>query len=166
MLLQLRALFGVNTRAEIIQLLLVNESMAIQEIADQSFYSWHAIQSTLQDMDGSGMLIHGGAKRNRKYSLIRENWAPLFGLPTGAIRWIDHARHFGIFVGLWEKCSDSSMISASPTLQATVMRKWVVETAREVFDMAGYSALVHRVEHAKTESVIDVLWDELTSYPR
>ena len=161
-LLQFRSLFGVNTRAEIMLLLLAHESQSIQEIADKTFYSWHAVQSILQDMAGSGLLIHGGAKRSRRYSLVRESWQPILLFPIESLRWQEWGRYFGIAARLWEMLSDESVQKASATVQAVRTRNWVTEGMRDDFDKAGLITLVHHVELAPAEDVVNVLWHGLS----
>lgn len=69
MLLQLRGIFGVNSRSEAMLIFLTQDICKIQDVADASGFSWRSIQDVLFEMNRSSLIESTGAKRGRYYYL-------------------------------------------------------------------------------------------------
>lgn len=113
--LQLRAFFGVCSRAEIMLTLIMNNSASISEIATSSYYSWKSIQDAIFEMALSGLVTHPLAKRERRYSLAAESWRSLFLIaskkPFESINW---CKFFSAIEILWKKLDDKKFSSLPP----------------------------------------------------
>lgn len=105
--LQLRAFFGVCSRAEVMLNLILNNRASINDIAGNSYFSWRSIQETLFEMSFSGMVSHPPAKRERRYNLVSEAWGELFLSKTAnspaTFNW---SKFFSAMEILWQKLSD------------------------------------------------------------
>ena len=74
LLLQLRSLFGVTARSEVMLHLLLHDKSTAAEITDQSYYSGKSIKDALFEMRHSGLLTYPDARRSRWYRLESEPW--------------------------------------------------------------------------------------------
>lgn len=113
--LQLRAFFGVCSRAEIMLTLLMNNCASISQIAATSYYSWKSIQDALFEMALSGLVTHPPAKKERRYSLVAGNWASIFlSRPTRPAETINWCKLFSAIEILWKKLDDKKFSSLPP----------------------------------------------------
>jgi len=89
----LRALFGVNARAEIMAWLLTHESGHPAAIAKETGYFSKSIQVTLNEMEQSGHVRSERDGREKKFRLHRQNWSFLIAWPESRDfpRWINWA---------------------------------------------------------------------------
>lgn len=69
LLLQLRAFFGVNARAETMLCLLASQNCRIQDVADISGFSWRSVQDTLFELGHSSVVSFTPSKKSRVYYL-------------------------------------------------------------------------------------------------
>jgi hypothetical protein len=74
LLLQLRSLFGVTARSEVMLHLLLHDKSTAAEITDQTYYSGKSIKDALFEMRHSGLLTYPDARRSRWYRLDSEPW--------------------------------------------------------------------------------------------
>ena len=126
--LQLRAFFGVCSRAEIMLALIMNNRASISQIATTSFYSWKSIQDALFEMALSGLVTHPLAKKERRYSLVEGNWANLFlNRPPGPVEPINWCKLFSAIEILWKKLDDKKF-SSLPSQTMRIELASVVET--------------------------------------
>jgi len=80
LMLRLRGLFGVNSRVEIMLLLLSNDFCKIQDLAKRSGYSWRSVQDILFEMTFGDIVQATASKKNRVYSLPNKNhWLKALG---------------------------------------------------------------------------------------
>lgn len=87
----LRALFGVNARAEIIAWLLTHESGHPAAIARDTGYFSKSIQHTLNEMEGSGHIRSRRDGREKIFWLKPGDWNFLitWSVPSGFPHWVD-----------------------------------------------------------------------------
>lgn len=112
--LQLRAFFGVCSRAEIMLAFFINNQASISDIAASSYYSWKSIQEALFEMSHSGIVSHPASKRERRYYLASENWTKLFiGKKTDYPEKFNWCKFFSAMEILWQKVSNSAFGSLS-----------------------------------------------------
>lgn len=74
LLLQLRSIFGVTARSEVMLYLLLHDKSTAAEITDQTYYSGKSIKDALFEMRHSGLLTYPDARRSRWYRLDSEPW--------------------------------------------------------------------------------------------
>ncbi|MFZ5950386.1 MAG: hypothetical protein ACOYXC_06755 [Candidatus Rifleibacteriota bacterium] len=126
--LQLRAFFGVGSRAEIMLALLLKNSASISEIASNSYYSWKSIQDALFEMSISGLVTHPPAKKERRYSLANENWAGIFlSQPENVTETTNWCKFFSAIEILWKKLDDKK-ISNLPVQTMEIELADIVQT--------------------------------------
>ena len=125
--LQLRALFGINVRCEIVLYLLTHEAAHPSQIAREAYYFERAVQGTLVDMNQSGVVglrIHG---REKHYWLKPEHWAALLNRPPVFPRWVTWPPLFSALERIWLKVIDPGLEALDPLLQSSEMRQLMAE---------------------------------------
>lgn len=143
LLLQLRALFGVNSRAETLLYLIVNGEATISEIADQGYYSWRSIQEVLFELGRSGILSFPAVKKGRVYYLQSSPWEELL-LKNGKKpeQWICWPPLFRALEMIWMKMTDPNFMNSSPLEQAAEFRHMAGEGLNEKIEKAGFGSLL------------------------
>ncbi len=101
LLIKLRALFGMQARAEVMAYLLAKDSGYAGEMADQLVYFPRTIQTTLNDLERSGHLESRHEGHEKRFWLRHDDWRFLLkGVDTadrgssGFPRWIDWRSFF------------------------------------------------------------------------
>jgi hypothetical protein len=122
LLWKLRALFGVQARAEILLWLLTHESGHAADIARGTFYFPRTVDETLKELAASGMVKSGRAGREKRYWLKPSEWSFLqtWNRPDGFPRWIDWARFFTLQERIGVVLSNREL---SPMLQSSELRR-------------------------------------------
>jgi hypothetical protein len=122
LLWKLRALFGVQARAEILLWLLTHESGHAADIARGTFYFPRTVDETLKELAASGMVKSARAGREKRYWLKPGEWSFLqtWNRPDGFPRWIDWARFFTVQERIGAVLSNREL---SPMLQASELRR-------------------------------------------
>ena len=143
LLLQMRALIGVSARCEVLMYLLTHDAAAIQEIADQTYYSWRSVQDTLFEMGHSGLLNFPDAKKGRTYRLQEEPWLKLLlKNPESKIDWLCWPPLFRVLELVWQKLNDSAFAGLSPLAQASELRLLMTENIASKLEQAGFGSMV------------------------
>ena len=125
--LQLRALFGINVRCEIVLYLLTHEAAHPSQIAREAYYFERAVQGTLVDMNQSGVVglrIHG---REKHYWLKPEHWAALLNRPPVFPEWVTWPPLFSALERIWLKVNDPGLEALDPLLQSSELRRLMAE---------------------------------------
>ncbi len=86
--LQLRAIFGVGARSDIITYLLLNERSYSRELAQELYYSQKAIHEVMRELELSTMLYSVKQKRERIFRLSAD-WNAFLGRGTEKQSWIN-----------------------------------------------------------------------------
>jgi hypothetical protein len=122
LLWKLRALFGVQARAEILLWLLTHESGHAADIARGTFYFPRTVDETLKELATSGMVKSARAGREKRCWLKPSEWSFLqtWNRPDGFPRWIDWARFFTMQERISVVLSNHDL---SPMLQASELRR-------------------------------------------
>jgi hypothetical protein len=102
--LRLRALFGVNARADILAYLLTNASGHAREIARRTGYAQRTIQDALSDMEHSGYVNATVRGKTRTMRVIRPLRDTL--LESGAPLWKPWPEILECLETLWWKVED------------------------------------------------------------
>lgn len=129
LLFKLRALFGLQARAEVMAWLLTFESGHPGEMAERLAYFPRTIQTTLNDMERSGHVLARRDGREKQFWLRREEWRFLITWPPAAgqggpefPRWMDWAARFAALEAVWQFLTRPELNEAAPAVQAIELR--------------------------------------------
>lgn len=137
--LQLRALFGVNARSEILQYLLTHEAAHPADIARQTYYFKKTIQDALVDMHRSGVVEIRTFGREKHYWIKPEPWAVLLNraaeekMPS----WITWPAVFAVLERVWLRLQEPSVHAADALMVSTELRQLLSEI-RPAVEKAGF----------------------------
>ncbi len=127
LLLKLRALFGRQSRAEVMAWLLAHEAGHPAEIARQTGYFRRSIQITLNELERSGHVRSLRKGREKHFSLRHDEWRFLATWKISQERafpsWVPWAGIFRLLEQLNTLLNDERLIAASPELQAIEWRR-------------------------------------------
>ena len=139
----LRALFGVNARAEIMAWLLTHESGHPATIAMDTGYFSKSIQVTLNEMEQSGHVRSERDGREKKFRLHRPNWSFLIAWPEsrGFPRWINWPPVFYFAFRTLDLLGKAETPGASENLRAIQQRGFLDEIAPALRDSGLRSAM-------------------------
>jgi hypothetical protein len=135
--LQLRALFGINVRCEIVLYLLTHEAAHPSQIAREAYYFERAVQGTLVDMSQSGIVQLRSSGREKHYWLLQKHWAALLNRPEQFPQWITWPPLFSALERIWLKLNDPRLEALDPLLQSSELRQLMVEV-RPAFERARF----------------------------
>jgi hypothetical protein len=135
--LQLRALFGINVRCEIISYLLTHEAAHPSQIARDAYYFVRAVQNTLVEMSRSGIVHLRSAGREKHYWLKTEQWAALLNRNEQFPKWVTWPPLFGALERISLRLSDPKLITSDPLLQSSEVRQLMIEVRPQI-ERAGF----------------------------
>jgi hypothetical protein len=129
LLFKLRALFGLQARAEVMAYLLAFESGHPREMAERLAYFPRTLQTALNDMARSGHVMTRRGAHEKKFWLRREEWRFLATWPPRDgnaapefPRWVDWAPFFGALEAVWQYLDRPWLHDATPGVQAIELR--------------------------------------------
>jgi hypothetical protein len=129
LLFKLRALFGLQARAEVMAYLLTFESGHPGEMAGRLAYFRRTLQTTLNDMERSGHVLTRREGREKRFWLRREEWRFLITWPADGTEsraefpvWVDWAARFAAMETVWQFLSNPAVNAAAPAVQAIELR--------------------------------------------
>jgi hypothetical protein len=135
--LQLRSLFGINVRCEIVLYLLTHEAAHPSQIAREAYYFERAVQGTLVDMSQSGVVGLRSHGREKHYWLKQEHWAALLNRPQVLPQWVTWPPLFSALERIWLKINDPGLVALDPLLQSSELRQLMAEV-RPAIERARY----------------------------
>lgn len=128
LLLQLRALLGINVRCEIVLYLLTHEASHPSQIARDTGYFERTAQSALADMSRSGVIQVRTTNREKHYWLQPDAWWQLLhrsGQPPP--KWVTWPPLFRALEQIWLRLNDPELHTLDSMLQASEVRKLMLE---------------------------------------
>ncbi len=139
--LQLRALVGVNARAEIIQYLLTHDAAHPAEIARQAYYFKKTVQDALVDMHRSGVVEVRSIGREKHYWLKPEPWARLLSRDDAERmpEWISWPSVFIALERIWLTLLDPTLAGLDANVLSVELRALLAEI-RPAIERAGLPA--------------------------
>ncbi len=161
LVLQLRALLGVNARAEIIQYLLTHEAGHPAEIARQSYYFKKTVQDALVDMHRSAVVEVRTSGREKHYWLKPDPWARLLHRDdeNKMPEWVSWPAVFIALERIWLKLLDPTRDELDPRVLAVELRKLLADI-RPAVERAGYPVnTLSRLQYTGEEFVTEFLRD-------
>jgi hypothetical protein len=147
-LFRLRALFGINARAEIFAYLLTHESGHPRRIARDTFYSQKTIQDILIDLINSGLVFIRPRGKEKHYWIKTKEWFNFFAINAGIpaktnfgvsildesdtirlseeffqpVQWITWPLLLSAFEQIWLRLSNKALLNSTPLLQSSQLR--------------------------------------------
>ncbi len=137
LLLQLRALFGINVRCEIVLYLLTHEAAHPSRIARDAYFFARAVQNTLVEMSRSGIVHLRSSGREKHYWLKAEHWAVLLNRDEQFPKWVTWPPLFSALERIWLKLNDPKVLTLDPLLQSSEVRQLMTEV-RPSIERAGF----------------------------
>jgi hypothetical protein len=124
LVLQLRALFGISVRCEIVIYLLTHDAAHPSQIARDACYFERAVQGTLVDMSRSGVIQVRAASREKHYWLKQEQWMQLLNRnEQSAPKWVTWPPLFSALEQIWLRLNDPKLHNLESLLQASEVRQ-------------------------------------------
>ncbi len=136
LILRLRALLGVNARAEIIAYLLLNEQGSPGSLARDAYYFPLTISKAMTEMRDSGFLASRVNGRRRDHRLVPEAWRDLF-VGQEHLRWIVWPRILRAIEVLWFFLRDDSLVAKEPLTQASALRRVLLKSVVDRAETSG-----------------------------
>ena len=142
LLFALRALFGVNARAEIMAWLLTHDSGHPAAIARSTGYFSKSIQQTLNEMEESGQVLSVRHGREKHFRVRSKDWhfllPPAADGQTSFPRWIDWMPLFAAITRFSETLAMPGIDEKSENFQAIKLRE-ALDEAMPALVRAGVS---------------------------
>lgn len=134
----LRALFGVNSRAEIIAWLLTHESGHPAAIARDTGYFSKSVQHTLNEMEDSGHIRSRRQGREKIFWIKPGDWDFLitWEQPTGFPRWVDWMPVFSAIATFIDALGQPGLDDAPEQVQSIQLRQ-ALDAAMPALSRAG-----------------------------
>ncbi len=162
LVLQLRALIGVNSRCETLLYLLTHESAHPSEISREAYYFERAVQTTLVDMSQSG-IVHlrvDLSKREKRYWIKPDPWWALLNRIEPYPRWVTWPPLFRALERIWLKLEEPGLLSLDPPMQSSVLRQLMVEV-RPAIERAGFAAALSDDRQHLAEAYLPVFLSDI-----
>ena len=119
----LRALFGVNARADILAYLLTHQDGHPPEMAGQTGYFPKTIQMSLGEMACSGKIHSVSKGREKHYRVDAAEWPLLRPQDGSGPVWVAWPQFFAAMTCIWKLAQNPQLAKASPALQAAEWQK-------------------------------------------
>ncbi len=161
LLLQLRALFGINVRCEIVLYLLTHEAAHPSRIARETYYFGRAVQNTLVEMSRSGIVQLRSLGREKHYWLKTEHWAALLNRDEQFPKWIIWPPLFSALERIWLKVNDPKLMTLNPLLQSSEVRQLMIEV-RPLIERAGFDKALSDDRQYLGEEYLPVFLSDIT----
>ncbi len=161
LLLQLRALFGINVRCEIVLYLLTHEAAHPSRIARDTYYFDRAVQNTLVDMSCSGIIQLRSLGREKHYWLKAEHWTALLNRDEHLPKWITWPPLFSALERIWLKVNDPMLMMLDPLLQSSEVRQLMIEV-RPLIERAGFDKALSDDRQYLGEQYLPVFLSDIT----
>jgi hypothetical protein len=160
LILQLRALFGISARSEILAYLLTHESAHPSEIARDAYYFVRAAQNALVELNRSGVVQLRSSGRTKRYWVKAENWTLLLNRSEQLPNWVTWAPFFSALERIWIKLSDPILAKLDPLLQSSEVRQLMVEI-RPLITRAGFDKSLSDDRHYPGEEYLPVFISDI-----
>jgi len=159
--LQLRALVGVNSRAEVVLYLLTHEAAHPSEIAHEAYYYERSIQNTLVDLSQSGVVQLRSSGREKHYWLKPDPWATLLNRPERFPKWVTWPPLFSALERIWLKLNDPRLAALDPLLQSSELRQLMIEV-RPSFERARFDKTLSDDRQYPGEQYLPVFLEDVS----
>ncbi len=159
--LQLRALFGINIRCEIILYLLTHESAHPSKIARDVYCFGRAVQSALVDMNRSGVVQLRRSGREKHYWIKAEHWMRLLNREERLPEWISWPPLFSALETIWLKINEPILLTLDPLLQSSEVRQLMLQV-RPRIERSGFDKALSDDRQYQGEAYLPVFLSDIT----
>jgi hypothetical protein len=136
--LQLRALFGINARCEIILYLLSHESGHPSQIAREAYFFQKTVQDTLVDMLASGVVDYEQRGKEKHYWIKKDSWLHLLNREDQKPEWVTWPPLFSALERIWLKLNQTDFSTMDQLLASSELRKLMMEV-KPAIQRAGFA---------------------------
>ncbi|MEI8234156.1 MAG: hypothetical protein WCH57_05665 [Verrucomicrobiota bacterium] len=162
LLFKLRALFGLQARAEIMACLLCSEADHPAQIATLTGYFPRTVQLALNEMARSGHVLTGREAREKRFHLRKEDWGFLAKAPERRFpQWVNWGALFAALDGVSRTLDTPGLDTASPALQAIEFRN-VLEKMSPALRYSGLGWGFQTSEEMAGEELVQSLLNDFT----
>lgn len=162
LLCSLRALFGVNARAEIIAWLLAHESGHPAAIARDTGYFSKSVQHTLNEMVDSGH-IHSRRDGREKIFWVKPsawNFLVTWSQPLGFARWVDWMPIFSAITTFIDALGQPGLDDAPEQVQSIQLRH-ALNAAMPALSRAGLAESLTASRKLTVTQLINAIYEDL-----
>lgn len=162
LLFYLRALFGVNARAEIIAWLLTHESGHPAAIARDTGYFSKSVQHTLNEMEGSGHVRSRRQGREKIFWMNPKDWDFLisWSQPAGFPRWVDWMPLFLAVHTFIDVLSQPNFHDSDEQVQSILLRQ-ALDIAMPALSQAGLAESISASREQTGAQLIQAVQQDL-----
>jgi len=161
LVLQLRALCGVNVRAEVIAYLLTHETGHPVEIARATYYHKRTIQDVLAEMNRSGIVDIRPTGREKHYWLRINEWRTLLQRSDALPQWACWPPYFSALERIWQHIHDPRFDGLDPLGLSSVLRQLMV-AVRPAIERTGFDKVLSDDRHYLAEAYLPVFLSDIT----
>jgi hypothetical protein len=158
----LRALFGVNARAEIIAWLLTHDSGHPAAIARDTGYFSKSVQHTLNEMEDSGHIRSRREGREKIFWVKPGDWNFLitWSHPSGFPRWVDWMPVFSAISTFNDALGQPGLNDAPEQVQAIQLRQ-ALDAAMPALARAGLAEGLHASRELTGTRLLDAIFKDM-----
>ena len=160
LVLQLRALCGVNVRAEIVAYLLTHETGHPAEIARAGYYHKRTIQDVLVEMNQSGVVELRQIGREKHYWIRAAEWKALLQRPGELPPWVCWPPFWSALEQIWLKLNDPQLEPLEPLMLSSVLRQIMVKV-RPAIERAAFGKALSDDRQYLGESYLPVFRSDI-----
>jgi hypothetical protein len=161
LLVQLRALCGVNVRPEVVAYLLTHETGHPAEIARAAYYHKRTIQDVLVEMSRSGVVESRQTGREKRYWVRVAEWKALLRRSGELPRWVCWPPLWSALEQIWLKLNDPQLDPLEPLMISSVLRQLILKV-RPAIERAGFDKVLSDDRHHLGESYLPVFLSDIT----
>jgi hypothetical protein len=158
--LQLRSLFGINARCEIILYLLSHESGHPSQIARESYFFQKTVQDTLVDMLASGVVEYRQKGKEKHYWIKQDSWLRLLSREAKKPEWVTWPLLFSALERIWLKLNQTDLAAMDPLLASSELRKLILEV-KPAIQRAGFAKMLSDERQYLGEEYTEVFMKDL-----
>jgi hypothetical protein len=160
LLVQLRALCGVNVRAEIISYLLTHETGHPAEISRACYYHKRTVQDALIEMHRSGVVEIRQTGREKRYWIRADEWKALLQRPGELPKWVCWPPLFSALEQIWVGINDPRLEPLEPLMLASELRQLMIKM-RPAIERSGFDKVLSDDRHYLGESYLPVFLSDV-----
>ncbi len=161
LLFQLRALFGINARTEILAYLLTHEQAHPSRIARETYYNQKTVQNALVDMTASGTVRVKSSGREKHYWVKPEAWWALLERKDKAPDWVIWPPLFRALELIWIRLNEDPLRSQSDALLVASELRQLMLQVQPLFERAGFGRQLSDDKLYIGEEYLDVFLDDV-----
>ncbi|MBN1983512.1 MAG: hypothetical protein JW795_18385 [Chitinivibrionales bacterium] len=160
LLFKLRALWGINARAEIMLYLLTHETGHPRKIAQETYYFQKTVQDALVEMARSGIIGIQTKGKEKHYWIRREDWFRVLQINDPQPVWITWPPLLRALELIWFKICEPDFLNSDDLLQSSELRQ-LMKSIRPAIVKSGFGHLLSDDVHYLGEAYIPVFISDI-----